>query len=89
MGERIAAVPGLCRARLVVAVVVFVCAHGRCHVRAGRRHLVLVFCGTRSGCCCGLLVILVVVLVVVVVVVVVVHCAGSWSWSFVVVVSWW
>ena len=38
VGERVAAVPGLCCARLVVAVVVFVCARGRCHVRAGRRH---------------------------------------------------
>ena len=47
MGEQVAAIPRLCRARLVVAVVVFVCARaGRCRACAGR-------CGTRSGRCCG------------------------------------
>ena len=84
MGEGAAAIPGLCCACVVVAIVVFVRARaGCCRAHAG-------CCGTRTGHCCGHLVIVVVVLVVVVVVVVVVHRAGSLSLSFVVVVwvSW-
>ena len=54
VGEWVAAVPGLCRARLVVAIVVFVCARaGHCHTHAGRRCACAGRCGTRSGCCCG------------------------------------
>ena len=55
VGERVAAVPGLCRACLVVAVVVFVCARaGRCRPRAGRCRARAGHCGTCSGRCgCG------------------------------------
>ena len=50
MGEQVAAVPGLCRAHLVVAVVVFVCARaGRCRARAGRCCAHAGRCGTCSG----------------------------------------
>ena len=71
VGEQVAAIPGLCCARLVVAVVVFICAHagcccahaGSCCARAGSCCAHAGHCGTRSGHCCGRLVILVVVLV--------------------------
>ena len=86
VGEGAAAVPGLCCARVVVAIVVFVraCA-GCCCACAGCCRACDGCCGTCTGHCCGHLVIVVVVLVVVVVVVVVVHHAGSLSLSFVVV----
>ena len=63
VGEQVAAVPGLCCAHLVVAVVIFICARaGHYHAHAGRHHARAGCCGTCSGCCCGHLVILVVVL---------------------------